>query len=122
MCNLKKLSDDVYVADIKYDYILNIIEQAKKCKGIDKIVLFGSSIDSRCNEESDIDIAVYGHKSKSSYLKTKEFKDFHRNLFLYKSDDAQDYDILYFVSGKNYDDAIMKDISNGTTIYRRAAI
>lgn len=119
MCKMKQLEKDVFVADIKYDYILNIISQAEKCNGIDKIVLFGSSIGDDCKEESDIDIAVFGKKSKTSYLKSKEFKEFHRNVFMYKSSEGQDYDILYFVNEKEYRDSIMRDIENGIPIYRR---
>lgn len=118
---MKEFDKDIFVAEIKYDYIVNIINQANKCRGIDRIVLFGSSLGEDCKEESDIDIAVFGTKSKNAYLKSKEFKDFHRNVFKFQSNNGQDYDILYFVSGKEYEDNIMTDIENGVDIYRRQA-
>lgn len=121
MCTMKKLDSGKYVADIKYDYILNIVKQAAKCKNITRIVLFGSSIEERCTEESDIDIAVFGEESKAKYLKSKEFKDFHRNLFTFDKDFAQDYDIIYFADNKEYAGLIMEDISKGVEIYRRVA-
>ena len=120
MCRMKKLVNGNSVADIKYDCIMNIIEQAEKCKGINKIVLFGSSIEERCTDDSDIDIAVFGNTAKTKYLKSKEFKDFHKNLFSFKNDFSQDYDILYFYENQNHSDAIMTDINNGIEIYRRS--
>ena len=82
---MKEFDKDIFVAEIKYDYIVNIINQANKCRGIERIVLFGSSLGEDCKEESDIDIAVFGTKSKNAYLKSKEFKDFHRNVFKFHS-------------------------------------
>ena len=52
-------------------------------------------------------------------MKSKEFKNFQRALFIYGDAFAQDYDILYFCEGIDYDDAIIKDIENGAEIYRR---
>ena len=46
----------VNVADLKEKNIYNIAEAAKQCKYIERIVLFGSSISERCEEDSDIDI------------------------------------------------------------------
>lgn len=122
MCELKKLNNSILVADIKYDFIVNIINQASKCEGIDRIVLFGSSAGKNCKDESDIDIAVFGNQSKNSYLKSKEFKEFHRSLFMFDSEKGQGYDILYFVSDNEYDDDIIADIEKGSTIYRRQAV
>ncbi len=79
-------------------------------------MLFGSSIEERCTEKSDIDIAVFGTQSKNKYLDSKEFKRFQDSLFLF--DLNQDYDILYFSDDKQYQDAILNDINNGTEIYR----
>ena len=119
MCALIELADGKYVAEIKHKYIENIIKQAASCKNIKRIMLFGSALEERCRESSDIDIAVFGDYPKGKYLKSKEFRDFQRALFLYGDAFGQDYDILYFRDGVEYDDAIIKDIENGAEIYRR---
>ena len=116
MCKLVDFNGKL-VADIKLKHIENIIKQAEKCNNISRIMLFGSSIEERCNDKSDIDIAVFGNLSKAKYLGTGEFRLFQDEIFLY--DMNQDYDILYFCEGKEYEDAIMADINNGTEIYRR---
>ena len=83
MCRLVMYKNGQYIADIKYNYIENIAKQAEKCRNISKIILFGSSIEERCTDESDIDIAVFGSLSKSKYLRLKEFKMFQDELFMY---------------------------------------
>ena len=118
MCNLVELKNGHYVADIKLRHIENISEQASKCKNIDRVILFGSAIEDRCTDESDIDIAVFGKMSKNRYLGTGEFRKFQDNLFSY--DLAQDYDILYFEDGHNHADGIINNINQGIEIYRRA--
>lgn len=118
MCKMIHFKDGKYIADIKYKYIQNIVKQAEQCKHINRIMLFGSSLEERCTDKSDIDIAVFGDKTREKYLVSKEFKDFHRRVFRYDMD--QEYDILYFVDGKKYDGMIMQNIHNGLEIYRRA--
>ncbi len=122
MCKLVELKDGVSVADIKKDYIFNIVKQAGNCDNITRIVLFGSAVEERCTNLSDIDIAVFGEKNQTEYLRSKEFKEFQRNLFMFGNDFTQDYDILYFCDNKKYDDAILADIANGAEIYRRDAV
>lgn len=117
MCRLVQYQNGEYVADIKLKYIENIRNQAEKCSNISRIILFGSSTEERCSEQSDIDIAVFGRMSKLKYLGTKEFRKFQAHLFLF--DFNQDYDILYFCDGQEYGDAIMSDINKGVEIYRR---
>jgi predicted nucleotidyltransferase len=85
-------------------------------------MLFGSSIEERCNENSDIDIAVFGDMQKVKYLRSKEYDRFHAGVVSYGGDFIQDYDILYFCNNKIYDDSIMDDILNGVEIYRRAGL
>ena len=119
MCKLKKLANGQSVAEIKYTFINNIIEQAAKCNNISRIMLFGSALEERCSDRSDIDIAVFGEQSKNKYIKSKEFKEFQRSLFLFGDAFSQDYDILYFRDGVEYMDAIIDDINNGAEIYRR---
>jgi len=117
MCRMIRYKDGKSIAEIKYQHILNISRQAEKCRNITRIVLFGSSLEERCTESSDIDIAVFGNQTKGKYLQSKEFRDFHREVFLF--DMNQDYDILYFKDGKKYTDQIMNDIAEGIEIYRR---
>ena len=117
MCRMVQYKNGRDVAEIKYHHIENITRLAKNCKNISRIVLFGSSLEHRCTDRSDIDIAVFGDQTKGKYLKSKEFKDFQRQIFLY--DMNQDYDILYFTDGKKGNDLIMQDISAGLEIYMR---
>lgn len=121
MCKLVEIAKGKFVAEIKHKYIENIIKQAANCGNISRIMLFGSTTEERCKESSDIDIAVFGKEPKTKYLKSKEFKAFHRALFLFDNL-VQDYDILYFRDGVSYDDAIVKDIENGVEIYRRQTV
>ena len=107
MCKMIHFKDGKYIADIKHKYILNIVKQAELCENICRIMLFGSSLEERCTDESDIDIAVFGKQSKNKYLQSKEFKSFQDQLFLY--DLNQDYDILYFDSTKKLDN-LMEDL------------
>ncbi len=119
MCTLIELDNGSFVADIKKKYIQNICESARNFENITRIVLFGSALQTRCTEESDIDIAVFGKKSRSEYLKSKEFKQFQRKLFAFDDTFSQDYDVLYFCNDVVYNDSIMRDIYNGAEIYRR---
>lgn len=117
MCRMVPYKDGRCVADIKLRHIDNISEQAKAAKNIRRIMLFGSALEDRCTERSDIDIAVFGDKSKSSYIDSKEFKAFKSGLFRFDWD--QDYDVLYFKDDEESKEAIMADISRGVEIFRR---
>lgn len=105
------------VADIKKDYISNIIKNARICPDIDYIVLFGSALEDRCRDHSDIDIAVFGKKTEGRMLTSGKYRNFENAV--YSFGDFQDYDVLYFKIGKNTGSDIMKDIKNGTLIYKR---
>ena len=96
---------------------MNIASEADKCKNISRIMLFGSSLEERCTESSDIDIAVFGKMKKNQYLESSEFRGFQDRVFLY--DLNQDYDILYFCEDQEYHDPILNDINQGAEIYRR---
>jgi predicted nucleotidyltransferase len=111
---------DFKAADIKMNCIQNIINVAPKCRSIHKIVLFGSSIEERCTERSDIDIAIFGSMSEYRFLTSNSYGVFADSLFAY-ADFLQDYDILYFKEGvKKYDRCdIMRDIMSGEVIYER---
>lgn len=106
------------VADIKQKYIENIIDAARKCEMIDSIILFGSSIEERCKESSDIDIAVFGKQPPSRALSSKKYEQFARQLYSF-DDHAQAYDILYFKTGTKLDSPIMTDIKWGEVVYER---
>ena len=106
-----------YVSELKYDYILNIMKQAKKCKYIDKIMLFGSSLEERCNSSSDIDIAVFLNKSRGYVATTKSYTDFLDGVYYNKM--GSHYDILCFRDDTECEDEIMKDIKSGVKIYER---
>lgn len=106
------------VADIKKKYILNIVDAASKCDIIDTVILFGSSIEERCTEDSDIDIAVFGKQNPSRALSSKKYERFARQLYAY-DDHNQGYDILYFKQGTKANSPIMENILRGEVIYER---
>lgn len=120
MCQLVSLNINgktISVASIKIEYIKNIVDNISRCNLIDKVVLFGSSLEERCTENSDIDIAIFGTKTKSKMFSSKSYKDY---IFSVTSfGEVQDYDILYFDSTKNNDSSIMKDIEDGVVLYER---
>ncbi|WP_026659983.1 nucleotidyltransferase domain-containing protein [Butyrivibrio sp. AC2005] len=67
MCKLIKVNTNydssVMVADYKAEIIRHIISTAKKCPDIDAIMLFGSVLEERCKEKSDIDIVIISKKT-----------------------------------------------------------
>lgn len=115
---LIKLSDEsnAYVSDNKKSYILNIVNSAGQCDIIDKIVLFGSALEERCNDDSDIDIAVFGNKTKYNAMRSKKYLDFTRRI--YDFGEFQDYDIIYFPSDKTHD-LFLSEIEKGQVIYSK---
>ena len=108
------------VADIKLQHIKNITRQAETCKNIHRIMLFGSAIEERCKKQSDIDIAVFGAKTRSKYLDSKEFHTFKTKLFQFDWD--QEYDVLYYKDTAGMNDEFMKEIERGVEIYRRQPV
>ena len=113
MCRLVKLYEDkaICVADIKRDHVLNMVECAKDCNEIDKIVLFGSALESRCTNDSDIDVAIVGSLQRCRFNKSKGYLSFRERVYSY--DFEQEYDMLYFKG-------IVGDIaSNGVVIYSK---
>lgn len=106
----------IRVADIKAKYMINIADAARECDYIDKIVLFGSSTSSRCQENSDIDLAIFGNVSRTKCLTSKKYERFLTKVFSF-DDFKQAYDILYFKSGQNNSSAILEDIQKGVVLY-----
>lgn len=119
MCKLVEIKvgdKKIKVANIKQKYMGNIADAAKDCDYIDRIVVFGSSIQTRCKEDSDIDLAVFGNVSKGKCLTSKKYEDFLKKVVSF-DDFNQGYDILYFKTGQRNLNAIMDDIENGELLY-----
>lgn len=100
MCRLVSImSNDgqcIEVADIKKSYIEKIISSASKCKHIDAIILFGSALEERCTEKSDIDIAIISKYTVDKLSGIKSYSKFVSEI--YELDLSQEYDKLYFKS------------------------
>lgn len=119
MCKIVtlKLKDrNIKVADIKKECVRNIINAANYCRYIDLIILFGSALEERCSDQSDVDIAVFGSLPKGRCLTSKEYKDFTRKLYRFNNY-AQTYDILYFKTGSTDKSSIRQEIEKGEVIY-----
>ena len=83
MCKVTAFTIDgrtIHMADIKQKYVANIIDAARKCDYIDKIILFGSALEERCKESSDIDLAIFGNQSKGKCLASRKFRRFSDQL------------------------------------------
>ena len=125
MCRLKfiqsNLGVNIEVADIKADIIKKIFEISPICSKIDYIYIFGSSVEERCTEKSDIDIAIVSNVIRSKLFQSKDYKEFTNKL--YNIDLEQDYDILQFNSLKTIresKDAVCYDIlTRGKLLYKR---
>ena len=124
MCKLQTLrtncGTDVLVADIKKACIENIIQAAFACEKIDAIYLFGSALELRCKNTSDIDIAIVSNVTRAKLFNTKSYNDFTSKV--YAKDIYQDYDILQFDSEEKMfsGSAIGNEIKQkGQLIYKR---
>ena len=121
MCRVKTttiLDTTFNVAEIKEKYIRNVIDAASQCDLIDRIVLFGSSTSNKCKNDSDIDLAIFGSETEYKALRSKKYDRFTSQIYSF-DDSGQSYDLLYFVTGKQYKGLIMNDIENGELIYAR---
>ena len=107
----------VRVADIKKEYIKNIIKSAEQCQEISRIMLFGSSIEDRCKKDSDVDIAIFGDIPKSAMYKKKSYNKFLDSIYGY--DLSQDYDVLYFTNKNKKNIAILSDVEKGVLLYEK---
>lgn len=114
----------IKVAECKKKCIENMVSVAHKCKQIDAIVLFGSTLEDRCTTDSDIDIAIISKYGISKLSVLKSFRVFMQDL--YRADEMQEYDRLYFNSleeivGKVEEAPICNEILNkGKIIYSRS--
>ena len=121
MCNVKtmKIGNQTFkVAEIKQKYMNNIAEAANECDIIDRVILFGSSIEERCQESSDIDLAIFGKQIPSRALSSKKYERFVRKLYSFDNH-AQGYDLLYFKTGSVKKSPIMEEINRGEVVYER---
>ncbi len=121
MCKVTDFTIDgrtIHMADIKQKYVANIIDAAKRCDYIDKIILFGSALEERCKESSDIDLAIFGNQPKGKCLDSKRFRKFSDQLAAF-DDFCQAYDLLYFKTGKQKSGLIMDQIAKGEVLYEK---
>lgn len=121
MCKLLEMSIEsrrFVVADIKQKYMENIIDAAKKCDYIDRIILFGSACRQDCTEDSDIDLAVFGNQTKYKCLLSGKYRVFLEQIYSFDQYN-QTYDFLYFRTGDKNDSSIMNSVRSGETIYVR---
>lgn len=121
MCKVSALTIDgrtIHMADIKQKYVANIIDAASKCDYIDKIILFGSALEERCRENSDIDLAVFGNQPEGKCLTSAKYRRFARQISSFDGF-SQNYDLLYFKTGKQYKGMIMTHIMEGETLYEK---
>lgn len=115
---------EIEVADIKKDIIENIVEIAGICTRIRQIILFGSVIESRCTEDSDVDMLIVSDISRSRLYKDKGYREFLKKLHD-KDDYEQMYDVICVhgmdeVYQKQDTVCLFRDvIENGKTLYRR---
>ncbi len=108
----------IHVADIKMKYLANIVDAARKCDYIDKVVMFGSACGDRCRETSDIDLAVFGNQTKYKCLISKKYRAFLEQIYSFDNHN-QAYDFLYFKTGDKDQGRIMEDIEKGEILYVR---
>lgn len=128
MCKLVKirnsLGEEIEVAEMKADTIRQIIKIAKICDKIDYIYLFGSSVEERCTDESDIDLAIISSVTASKLFSRSSYRRFKERLYAIDTD--QEYDRLQFSSLKamrNSKEPVCQDIiSKGQLLYQREGI
>ena len=127
MCKLvaidTNINTKVKVSEYKQNQIMCIIKLAASCEEIEQIILFGSSLEEKCTERSDIDFVVISKHPVSVLSKKKSFREFLEHLYM-NDDFESEYDILYFKSveeiSKNKEDRICAEINEkGKVIYEK---
>ena len=115
------LGENIKVSSLKIDTIKKISRIASMCDNILAIIVFGSSVEDRCRDTSDIDMAIISDIPTSRLFMKKQFKQFTQRL--YSIDTQQEYDFLYFnglEAVSNRKEAVCRDIVNkGVYIYRK---
>lgn len=122
LVNIRSNSNElISVADIKSNIIKEIIKLADRCDKIECIYLFGSSLEDRCKDSSDIDLAIISNITRSKLFQNKAFKEFKRQI--YNLDTDQEYDFIQFNSldalTKSKDNICNEILTKGKIIYRR---
>ncbi|MCR4755824.1 MAG: hypothetical protein K5868_09925 [Lachnospiraceae bacterium] len=127
MCRLAELHTNfdstVMVAENKLDILRFIIDTASQCSKIDAIILFSSTLDERCRDDSDIDIVIISNATLSVLSRQKSFTKFKKDLYLKNM--SQKYDFLYFKSMDEIKSQQDKSplcnelVRNGQFIYRK---
>lgn len=128
MCKLidvkTNFNTEVRVADNKKEFVENIIDIARYCENILQIILFGSVLEERCTDDSDIDLMVVCNIQRSKLYRKKEYATFIESLHN-KDDYTQIYDVIC-VNGleelnRNRDKTqLYNDVMNrGKTIYMK---
>lgn len=118
MSKLVRLSNtNIYVSELKLKYVEYIISICKNFDFIDKVILFGSTLEERCKESSDIDIIIIGTKTKSKCLDSSSFRGFKKLLFEF--DFSQEYDILYTNSLSKFSIELQDNLKRGVVIYEK---
>lgn len=114
-------NESIKVASIKADIISKIIEIAPMCDKIDYIYLFGSSLEERCTDRSDIDLAIVSNVTRSRLYSNQSYRKFLHSI--YDISIEQDYDFLQFNSLsklQNSKDYVCNEIlTKGKVIYTR---
>ncbi|MBR0163304.1 MAG: nucleotidyltransferase domain-containing protein [Lachnospiraceae bacterium] len=111
----------IKVAAHKKNCIKGIIRIAEKCNYIDQIIVFGSTLETRCKRGSDIDLAIVSNVTGSRLYRTTAYRDFKRNL--YDLDEEQTYDVLQFHTRssieKSHDHICREILNKGKVIFQR---
>lgn len=94
MCSIVTTSNGALVASVKKYHVDNIISNAGECEDIDRIILFGSSVEERCTDKSDIDIAVFSNKPRMKFLSSKSFRNFMRKVYSFDEEHGMTLFIL----------------------------
>ena len=66
---INNVSEVIKVADIKVSILTNFLEVFELCDKIEEVILFGSVLETRCRESSDIDMAIIVSECKSRLWK-----------------------------------------------------
>ena len=116
--------DKILVDDKKKNIIQYLVDHASICDFIEQILLFGSSLEDRCSENSDIDLAIISKWPIQKISGNRKFDEFMERMYAYDNY-RTDYDLLYF---KSYDEIVKKSkevpicrelVQKGKVIYRQ---
>lgn len=119
MCNLvpmKLCGQTVNIAEHKVEKIKKYLEVFPKLKSVDKVYLFGSTLETRCTENSDIDLLfVYNDRKLFHHEMSWDMLD----IFQESAEDValripENYDIKCAMG------AVKTALTKGKVIYERS--